>query len=35
MDKKVKVVYNKLENLSFYDKGYIDLSESKSKRKMI
>ncbi len=33
MDKKVKVVYNKLENLSFYDKGYIDLSESKIKKK--
>ena len=33
MDKKVKVVYNKLENLSFNDKGYIDLSESKIKKK--
>lgn len=33
MDKKVKVVYNKLENLSFNDKGYIDLSESKITKK--
>lgn len=33
MDKKVKVVYNKLENLSFNDKGYIDLSESKIEKK--
>lgn len=33
MDKKVKVVYNKLENLSFNNKGYIDLSESKIKKK--
>ena len=33
MDKKVKVVYNKLENLSFNDKGYIDLSESIFKKK--
>lgn len=33
MDKKVKVVYNKLENLSFIDKGYIDLSESKITKK--
>lgn len=33
MDKKVKVVYNKLENLSFNDKGYIDLSDSKIKKK--
>lgn len=33
MDKKVKVVYSKLENLSFNDKGYIDLSKSTIKKK--
>lgn len=29
MDKNVKVIYNKLENMSFNNEGYIDLSESK------
>lgn len=33
MDKKVKVVYNKLENLSFNDTGYIDLSNSRIEKK--
>lgn len=33
MDKKVKIVYNKLNNLSFTENGYIDLRESKIKDK--